>query len=128
MSVECVSVKLATSNIDYTEAMKVSVDLLALKDLTMLPSDIWINVADLLDCKATVYRGLTKDQVVSQIYRIRKETSGADIFQKIEDPSFSMIKGSNFHFLISKHVISAQKKQMACTNLQFLEILLCLIF
>ena len=59
MSVDGEVYDLTGSKIDYIDAMKLSVDKLALKDLTMLPSDIWIHVTDLLDHKSTVYKGLT---------------------------------------------------------------------
>ena len=65
------------SQIDYTNAMKVSVYELALKDVLMLLNNIWCHVTDLLDLKSTVYKGITKDQVVSCFYRVRNEASNA---------------------------------------------------
>ena len=51
MSVNGSSNNLTVSNLNYTAAMKISVDSLALKDITMLPSDIWIHVTIFLIVK-----------------------------------------------------------------------------
>ena len=75
---------MATEKHDYTKALSDFVDHEALNNLSELPSQIWERTVSHFNSLDSDYFGLTKEHVVSRVYRRRRDNYGGDAISKLE--------------------------------------------
>jgi len=87
---------------DISEAMRTETDVLAIQYHALQPSRIWEMVRDQFRSRA-ITRGLTRDQVISRVYRTRQRHYGSTVHGQIEVPPMSQTRRGDapffqFHF------------------------------
>ncbi|OWZ00874.1 hypothetical protein PHMEG_00027843, partial [Phytophthora megakarya] len=82
---------------DVVEEMKAEMAALALSNLTMVPSTIWEEIREEFKSKKMI-RGLTRDQVISRVYRTRNAHFGSSIYGRVQVPPLSMTKARDATF------------------------------
>ncbi|EGZ25609.1 hypothetical protein PHYSODRAFT_326600 [Phytophthora sojae] len=85
---------------DETDAMKRTTDQLATQNPTMPEGDIWEQVCEAFygPDREELLDGLTEEQVIGRIRRIRRRYYGGDIHGVVEVPPFSKVKDSAIPF------------------------------
>ncbi|KAE8902621.1 hypothetical protein PF005_g458 [Phytophthora fragariae] len=77
--------------------MKVEIDELALKNVTLLISKIWELVREEFTT-SKMMRGLTREQVISLVYRTHNLHFGSTIYGCVEVPPLSLTKDGDATF------------------------------
>ncbi|KAE8976066.1 hypothetical protein PR002_g25416 [Phytophthora rubi] len=81
---------------DVSQQMAAETDTLALQQVSVLPSKIWDQVREQFTID-DMTRGLSRDQVISRVYRVRRQHFGGSIHGHVEIPPLSQARdGSNF--------------------------------
>ncbi|RLN82426.1 hypothetical protein BBJ28_00012368 [Nothophytophthora sp. Chile5] len=82
---------------DVVEDMKDEVDALAVANLAMVPNKIWELVREQFTSSRMIH-GLTREQVVSRVYRTRNRHFGSTIYGRVEVPPLSPTKAGDATF------------------------------
>jgi hypothetical protein len=86
--------------VDVTREMKTFVDSLAVSNLSVPSMEVWAEVsATFYPADGVIRRGLTEEQVVSRVYRVRRKHYGGHMLGMIEVPPLSMVEDKNLNFL-----------------------------
>jgi hypothetical protein len=90
--------------LDYTIEMFEQVDKLAVEDISTSAKKIWNEVSSNFrqqaqDAGSHSYKGISRRQAESHVYRTRNKANGRDIFRTIEAPPVSMVLNSKHNFL-----------------------------
>ena len=90
--------------LDYTIEMFEQVDKLAVEDISTSAKKIWNEVSSNFrqqaqDAGSHSYKGISRRQAESHVYRTRNKANGGDIFRTIEAPPVSMVLNSKHNFL-----------------------------
>ena len=84
--------------IDVTHRMLERAEEIALKNLSMPPKKIHLQVLKEMECKHKMFRGASNTKVISRIKNARTKMNGNDVYRTIEMENLSKIKNSNLFF------------------------------
>ncbi|KAJ8524184.1 hypothetical protein ON010_g16934 [Phytophthora cinnamomi] len=93
--------------------MKAEVDELALRNMTLVSSMIWEIVREGFTTSKMI-RGLTCEQVISRVYRIRNLHFGSTIYGRVEVPLLSMTKDGDAAFFLFHYTLDGDVGTISC--------------
>ena len=84
---------------DLSEKMLQMAEDIALKNMSMPPKKIHLQVLQDMEMKHNVFRGATNTKIINRIKNARTRMNGNDVFRIIESENLAVVKDSNQFFL-----------------------------
>ena len=83
---------------DLTQVMLERAEEIALKNLSMQPKKIHLQVLQEMEMKYTIFKGASNTKIISRIKNSRSKLNGNDIYRTIEMDNLAKVKNSNLFF------------------------------
>ena len=85
---------------DSTQVMLERAKEIALKNLSMQPKKIHLQILQEMEMKYSIFKGVSNTKIISRIKNSRSKSNGNDIYRTIEMENLAKVKNSNLFFYI----------------------------